>query len=587
MPCLLSVNVGMPREVDWQGRTIYTGMWKRPLNGPATVRRLNIDGDGQGDTGGHGGEFRAVLVYQRESYDYWRQFLEREDLEPGHFGENFTVSGMADDEVCIGDRYRIGTACFEVTQPRVTCYRVGVRLGRPDMPALLVAHHRPGFYLRVITEGRVQAGDDIVQTERGPEQLTVAEIDTLLYLPRRDTEALRRALRIPALSPGWRQSFADLLTAEENPGGPASTQSETPETGAGEGSAWPGFQTLRVDRVVQESSQVRSFYLTNPAGSTLPVSRPGQYLTLRLAGAADPPAVRSYSLSAASSSCYRISVKREDQGLASNYLHSAVEAGQLLEVAAPRGEFTLAGGDSPVILASTGIGVTPVLAMLYALADQHSRREIWWLHGARNPSQHALAAEARTLVNKLPNAVMHLYYSAANEGELAEADAHSGHLDPEAISLLSLPATATAYICGPETFMTQTLLSLQEVGLEDKQINTELFTAQGKLNPGVVGEKTVPPHQPAGPAGHGPPVTFARSGLTVAFNPEAAPTLLDLAEACDVPTRWSCRSGVCHNCTTSVLAGSVSYLQQPLAPPAAGHVLICCAKPDTELVLDL
>src|SRR4051794_379494 len=161
MATLLSLNVGLPKGIEWQGRTVRTGIWKAPVDGPRMARRLNIDGDGQGDVAGHGGEMRAVLVYQRESLEHWRTFLGRDTYEYGEFGENFTVEGLPDDEVCVGDRYRIGEAEFEVTQPRVTCYRVGIRMNAPTMPALLVSHHRPGFYLRVITEGRVQAGDEI------------------------------------------------------------------------------------------------------------------------------------------------------------------------------------------------------------------------------------------------------------------------------------------------------------------------------------------------------------------------------------------------------------------------------------------
>ena len=205
MPVLVSVNVGLPKDVPWQGKTVYTGVWKHPVPGPAMVRRLNIDGDGQGDLAGHGGEQRAVLVYQLESYRHWQQHFGRDDFSYGQFGENLTVDGLPDDEVCIGDRYRIGEAEFEVTQPRVTCYRVGLRLGEPELPALLVSHHRPGFYMRVITEGHIQAGDAIVKTRTGPDALTVADTDALLYLPGRDQAKLRAAVQIPALSPGWQR----------------------------------------------------------------------------------------------------------------------------------------------------------------------------------------------------------------------------------------------------------------------------------------------------------------------------------------------------------------------------------------------
>jgi MOSC domain-containing protein YiiM len=145
---VLSVNVGLPQDVSWRGRTVRTAVWKRPVEGARMVRRLNIDGDGQGDLAGHGGEHRAVFAYQIESYQYWQQQLGRDDFTYGQFGENLTITGLADDQVCIGDRYRIGEVELEVTQPRVTCYRVGIRMGDPQIPALLVSHHRPGFYFR-------------------------------------------------------------------------------------------------------------------------------------------------------------------------------------------------------------------------------------------------------------------------------------------------------------------------------------------------------------------------------------------------------------------------------------------------------
>ncbi|MGH3184462.1 MAG: MOSC domain-containing protein, partial [Streptosporangiaceae bacterium] len=173
MARLLSVNVGLPQDISWQGRTVRTGVWKKSAAGRQMVRRLNIDGDGQGDLAGHGGEQRAVLVYQIGSYRYWERELGRSDFTFGQFGDNFTVDGLADEVVCVGDRYRIGQALFEVTQPRVTCYRVGIRMGEPRMAALLVAHHRPGFYFRVLEEGEVEAGEEIVKVADGPGRLAV------------------------------------------------------------------------------------------------------------------------------------------------------------------------------------------------------------------------------------------------------------------------------------------------------------------------------------------------------------------------------------------------------------------------------
>jgi ferredoxin-NADP reductase/MOSC domain-containing protein YiiM len=579
MPVLMSVNVGTPKNVSWQGKTIYTGVWKRPVDGPVMARRLNLDGDGQGDLAGHGGEQRAVLVYQIQSYRHWQRHFGRSDLGYGQFGENLTVDGLPDDEVCIGDQYRIGEAEFEVTQPRVTCYRVGVRFGEPELPALLVSHHRPGFYMRVIREGQIQAGDDVVKTKTGPGALTVADTDALLYLPGRDPAVLRRALQIPALSPGWQGSFRELLGAG-GAGGPGGA-------GGAAAPAWAGFRELRVTRVIPESATVSSIYLTAADGTPLPPARAGQYLTLRIPQAGTPAAVRSYSLSSTpSAGGYRISVKHEPHGTASGYLTTQLRPGAILDAAAPRGEFVLDDGTGPVLLISAGIGLTPVLSMLHELAAARSEREVWWIHGARDPREHPLAPEAHALLGSLPHAREQVFYSAATPQERDGAHALPGRLSKDELAALGLPADASAYVCGPASFMADMQAALAELGIDPARVHTELFGGLPPINPGLAGRVSRRPHQPPGPPGTGPIVTFARSGISAPF-PEAKRSVLELADACDVPARWSCRTGVCHTCITSLLSGEVTYAPDPLDPPAAGQVLICCARPATEIVLDM
>ncbi|MGW2055187.1 MOSC domain-containing protein [Streptomyces sp. NPDC001840] len=619
MATLLSVNVGMPKDVSWQGRTVHTGVWKVPVQGPRMVRRLNIDGDGQGDLEGHGGEYRAVLVYQLDSYRYWRKQLERDDLRFGHFGENFTVDGLADDEVCIGDRYRVGEAEFEVTQPRVTCYRVGMRLGVPAMASLLVAHHRPGFYLRVIEEGRVQAGDEIIRTRTGPGALSVADIDALLYLPGRDPAKLRTARSIPALSPGWRKSFNELAEAADQAVAPPQ-----PEKGT---TRWPGFKPLRVARVVPETPTVSSIYLEPTDRQPLPAARPGQYLAIRITDGPQPAPVRSYSLSSAPgrdnlgrdnsatneagtdeagtneagadgsggtddlrTGSYRISVKREAHGLVSTYLHTQVRPGTLLDVASPRGEFVLAEGADPVVLLSAGIGVTPVLAMLYRLASERAPQPVWWIHTARNREQHAFADESSRLLAQLPDAHQRIFYTAPPDGARAgrQTDVTYGHLDPDALAGLGIPAGADVYLCGPESFMNDLGKALHGLGFSRERIHTELFGARTPVNPGIAAAAAAAarPHQPPGPPGSGPLVTFTRSGISAPWS-AVYNSLLELAEACDIPTRWSCRTGVCHTCVTPLISGAVDYTTPPLEPPGPGNTLICCATPTTEVLVDL
>jgi ferredoxin-NADP reductase/MOSC domain-containing protein YiiM len=577
MATLRSVNVGLPKDVAWRGRTVHTGVWKSPVGGPRMVRTLNLEGDGQGDLAGHGGEQRAVLVYQVESYRYWAEVLGRDDLEHGAFGENFTVDGLADDEVCIGDRYRIGEAEFEVTQPRVTCFRVGMRMGEPRLPSLLVAHHRPGFYLRVLTEGRVRAGDEIVRTRRGPHELSVADVDALLYLPGHDVEQLEAALDVPALSPGWRESFRSMVEndAQDRPAGVAVAPPPS----------WAGFRALTVTDVVEESAAVTSFCLG--ADDALPAYRPGQFLTLRVPGVGGSVAVRTYSLSGdPESGGYRISVKRESHGVVSAYLHEHLRRGDRLEVAAPRGDFVLDEGSRPVLLISAGIGQTPLLAMLHGLARRRSTRPVWWIHTAHDEDSHAFAREVTDLLGGLGSAHCLVYYTTPAQPPAPDSRIRAGRLTPETIASLGLPAEASAYVCGPESFMDDAATALAGVGVSPDRIHIERFGSRPAINPGVVGVDAVRPHLPAGPAGTGPAVTFSRSGLTTSWS-DTYSSILELAEACDVPTQWSCRSGVCHTCVTGVLAGEASYSTPPLEPPGQDELLICSARPTADLVIDL
>ncbi len=578
---LVSVNVGMPKDVPWQGNTVHTGVFKYPAAGPQLVRRLNIDGDGQGDLAGHGGEQRAVLVYQLASYQHWQRHFGWGNFSYGQFGENLTVDGMTDDQVCIGDRYRIGEAEFEVSQPRVTCYRVGMRLGQPELPALLVSHHRPGFYMRVIKEGHIQAGDAIVKTSSGPEALSVADTDALLYLPHRDLGKLRAALRIPALSPGWQGSFRELVAAAEGDG----TVGTSPRGGQ---PAWPAFRELRVSDVVRESDGVSSIYLASADGTALPAARAGQYLALRIKDQGPQALVRSYSLSSApDAGNYRISVKQEPDGVVSSYLNRDLHPGAILDVAAPRGDFLLDDGDGPILLVSAGIGVTPVLSMLHQLSAARSDRDICWLYGARGPREHPFAAEAHDLLAALPHSREHVFYSAATAVERHRAHARSGRITQDALARLDIPAGASAYICGPASFMADMRDSLTALGVAPSAIHTELFGALPAVNPGLTGQSLRPPHQPAAPPGTGPLVTFARSGIATPFATIGRGSVLDLADACDVPTRWSCRTGVCHTCITPLLSGDITYSPDPLEPPDDAQVLICCARPATDIVLDM
>jgi ferredoxin-NADP reductase/MOSC domain-containing protein YiiM len=584
MNSLISVNVGIPRDIEWQGKVVHTAVWKRSAPGRVMARRFNLDGDGQGDLAGHGGEHRAVMVYQLDSYRHWETYLQRHDFEYGQFGENLTVDGLPDEEVCIGNRYRIGGALFEVTQPRVTCYRVGIRMNNTQMPALLVSHKRPGFYLRVIEEGEIGAGDEIVKVADGAECISVAEIDALLYLPDHPRDQLQRALRIPSLSAGWKGSLEALLEADQPGGNAGLAPSSAPPP------AWSGFRSLRVAAVQRESVDVLSFILESEDRSPLPPPLAGQFLVFKLEPDKNSaPILRSYSMSGPQSAgTYRVSVKRAD-GAGSRYFHERIQAGALLQVSAPRGNFTLAPNDRPVVLLSAGIGATPVLSMLHALTvtEANSKREIWWCYGARNGREHPFAAEARELLNGLAQSHSLVAYSKPEDADQPEKDYDvQGHLNLSLLEQRNVPKTADFYLCGPATFLADFTAALKVWSVADSCIHSETFGAESSITPGIVRAASRPPHQPTRTVGAGTKVSFTRSGLTVPWNSRYG-SLLEFAEACDIPVRWSCRTGVCHMCESGLIGGKINYAPEPLDRPSEGNVLICCSTPLSEIELDL
>ena len=587
MARLLSVNVGLPRDIAWRGRTVHTGIWKNPVTGRRRVGRLNLEGDGQGDLAAHGGEHRAVFVYQMESYRHWQQQLKRNDFVYGQFGENFTIEGLPDDAVCIGERYRIGSALFEITQPRVTCYRVGIRMNEPRMPALLTSSGRPGFYFRVLQEGEVSTGDEIVKAGEAKERMTVAEINALLYSPNHPRDQLERALRIEALSPGWRSSFEALLrnqTTDEGSGNAGLVPAVAAHPAA------PGFRRLVVAAIDQECDDVLSLTMQSLDSQPLPTALPGQYVVLRLQpNPSDTPLFRSYSLSGPTSTArYRISVKIEPNGAAGSYIREHVRVSDTLDVSSPRGSFIPQPGERPVVLLSAGIGATPVLGMLHALAAARSTRRILWLYAARDRQHHPFAAEVRRLMLALAHGRSYVCYSRPTlRDKIGEDFDAIGHLSRSVFDEVGIPRDADLYLCGPPRFMAEMRATLAASGLAPERIHVELFNGSEAMTPGVIGVATRTPHVPEDDADSGPLVSFARSGIAAHCKSSVYQSILELAEACDVPVRWSCRTGVCHNCESGLVSGTVAYGPQPLEKPADGNLLVCCSQPVGDVVIDL
>jgi ferredoxin-NADP reductase len=352
--------------------------------------------------------------------------------------------------------------------------------------------------------------------------------------------------------------------------------------------AWPGFRQMRVASIHKESDSVTSFILKPIDGQPLSVCQAGQFVVLRmLVDAGKPPVLRSYSLSdLPAADHFRISVKSELNGIGSSFLCNRALEGDLLDVSAPRGSFTLRPGQNPVVLLSAGVGATPVMSMLHALATERSQREIWWVYGARNGAEHPFAEESRSLLKELPRGREYIVYSrpAATDQVGADFDA-PGHIDAALLERIGVSQVSDFYLCGPPSFLGSMRDGLQNWGVLAGNVHTEIFGSLESITPGIA-HVVHTPHLPQGAPGPGPAVSFARSGITAAWDPKFR-SLLELAEACDVPVRWSCRAGVCHTCMTGLIEGSINYTPEPLEVPADGNVLVCCSQPTGDIALDL
>jgi len=345
-----------------------------------------------------------------------------------------------------------------------------------------------------------------------------------------------------------------------------------------------------VAAIDRESADVLSLSMRHPDGQPLPAALPGQYVVLRLRQAGgSAPLFRSYSLSGPpSTERYRISVKIEPGGATGTYLREHVRVGDVLDVSLPRGSFILQSGQRPAVLLSAGIGATPVLAMLHALAAARSTRPVLWLHTARDGQHHPFAAEVRRLMPALTHGRLYVCYSRPGSHDKIGADFDAaGRLSRSVFDEISFPREADVYLCGPVRFMADIKEALAALDVAPKRIHAEIFNGSESRTPGIVSAATRPPHLPGDDANTGPLVSFARSGIAARWKASAYNSILELAEACDVPVRWACRTGVCHNCESGLVSGEVAYEPQPVEKPADGNLLVCCSQPIRDVVIDL
>jgi ferredoxin-NADP reductase/MOSC domain-containing protein YiiM/ferredoxin len=583
---IISVNVSMPKTVDHEGRKVSTGIYKEPVDGRVMIRKLNLDGDGQADLSVHGGVYKAVYVYDLESYRYWERELGRNDFHNGHFGENLTVEGMPDDQIHIGDVFQVGSALLEVAQPRTPCFKLEMKMGLPGFSRQFLISGRLGFYFRVLEEGEVGAGDSIERVTIGPEQITVREFAHLYYFDYDNQEKIRRVLRLPTLPPEWRRTFEELLATAGNRAKKDKVRTR----------AWKGFRPFVVDQKVRESHDITSFYLVSEDGETLPVYMPGQFLTFKLSIPGNPkPVIRNYSLSDSPfhPEYYRTTIKREpppdDLSVisASNFFHDQVEPGTKLQVAAPRGDFYLdPQEESPVVLLSGGVGLTPMISMLNAIVETGIKRPVWFIHGTRNGIHHAMCKHMRQVTEANDNIKLHIRYSRPQPEDLKGRDYDSiGHVTVDLLEELLPDKDWDFYICGPPPFMKSLMKDLQGWGVSGNRIHIELFGPASLLQEGIR-PKHKRPRKKLVTGEEIFEIVFLQSGITAKWD-AAYENLLDFIEDQGVFPDFSCRSGICHTCMYELIEGEVEYSFEPLDPPYPGQILLCCTRPRSNLVIDI
>ena len=578
---LLSVNVSLPKEIPFKGKTVRTGIFKEPVVGRVKVKTLNIEADGQADLLGHGGPFRAVYVYSFHHYAYWERELTRTDFTFGQFGENFTVEGMLDEDVHIGDIFRIGTALSQVTQPRVPCYKLAIKMGVEGFYNQILKSGRLGFYFRVLEEGDVGAGDTIERIKVDPIGMPILEVNKLMYYDKDNLDGARKSLRVEALSPGWRSTFEGRL---------AKAKLSTP--------VQEKLRTFVVNRKVPESETVTSFYLVPEDDKPLAHFLPGQFLPLKLEIPGQyKPVLRTYSLSdSPNRDYYRLSIKRElappDRpdlypGVSSNYFHDAVEPGSKLFAMSPTGKFFLdPHGETPVVLLSAGVGLTPLVSMLNAIVDTGSDRATWFIHGSRNGREHALGAHVRRVAEEYSNVQLHIRYSRPlPEDSAGRGYEDEGHVDIELVKRLLPDKDFDFYLCGPTAFLKSLFNGLLAWGVSESRIHYEFFGPASALQERAK-VATAKRAAEVSQCCEDIEVNFSKSAVKANWNPSFE-SILDLAEANGLSPDYSCRSGICHTCICPLEAGEVEYVLEPLEPPEQGSVLICCSKPKSSVVVNV
>lgn len=522
-------------------------------------------GDEQADLRVHGGPDMAIYAYDRSHYVAWTlEFPEHARLwGEGALGENLSIDGWDETNVCIGDIVHLGSTLLQVTRPRKPCFKLALRFNDLRLPRRLVETGRCGWYYRVLRSGAISEGDEAVLVSRLHPEWSIRRINHLSIQVGADPVELRELAGLPELAENWRAqvqaaALASEATARKN-----------------------AFRTFNVISVLDESASIRSFELAPADGEGIATTVPGQHLVVR-GVVSGLKTSRPYSVSAVANTHLQISVKREIGGF-SEWLHQCVAAGDQLDVLGPRGSFKLdMASDLPLVLISGGVGITPMMAMLQAATTNNGARivpaSIAFIHCTRNSSQQAFKAQLSDVAARHPEVAFHTRFSQPLSADTIGKTHHSvGRIDRDLVQQTVAPlGVCNVYVCGPDAFMTDVRGWIEELGSQGIRVMTEGFGRSRGATP-VAESKTRPSRSR---------VNFMRSGLVLEMSDVGS--LLDLAEAEGLAVEYDCRSGICGACVAKVISGQVGYDADPIAPVGEREVLLCCGFPlAEELVLDL
>jgi ferredoxin-NADP reductase/MOSC domain-containing protein YiiM len=573
---VLAVTAGRAAPMSVQGETITSGFVKEEVDGRHRVGFDGFEIDDHVDDALD--RDRAVLLYQRSHYDAWNTELER-NLPAGIFGENLMIEAPPDADIRLGAELRIGTVRMRVTQPRIPCRKMAVRLQEGEsFPSRYLRSGRVGFFCSILEPGEIGAGDSIELLSPGAENMSIADMTNIVYLEEPSANRLQRLLEEPLLPKTWHPKVERVLSRV-----------------AAKHSDWPKERPLRIRSVKREAIDILSFELDDPDGTRLPSFDAGQFLTVSVNfPGRDIPVQRTYTLSGrtADDLGYRISVKRErapdatpdvPDGLVSGYLHDSVKAGSIVMARQPMGHFVVEPGSRPVVLVSAGVGITPMLAMLRQLRDCPLKRDVYFFHGARSSEYHAFADEVSEIVGSRDFMHSHILYSRASEQDVQMGRFQAeGRLSASVLESVLPSLRADFYVCGPLTFIEEIVDGLKRRQVSSERIHFEYFGAAPSpvVETGDLGEDVLDAD------GRAITVTFARSGVTAPWK-EGMFSILSLAERSGMRPQASCRTGLCGTCVCPIDKGNVEYVIDPSQKTSDNEVLICCARPTTSITLDL